>query len=459
MTASPTRRLVGTALMGLASGLLVLLQACGDAGTTDRNKAQMRLVNATSSTVSAGPATPSSATGGGYAQLALRLDDVQRQGQVAYGDNAAYTEVDDGSPSLSIHNQNSATALLTATTSLGKGRYYTSLAYGTVGALRQVLLDDNQNEPDANKTSLRVLNAAPDAGALDVYLTGSDELLANAVPLEPAAAYGTVSPWRSVASTGWRLRVTAANNRADVRLDITGISLSSRQVATLVLTPGSGGVLTHALLLTQRGGITRLDNSQARVRVLAGLDGAGAVTASVGGKDLATGVSSPSLGNYVLVPATGTGTSLVVDGTAEAVTGPSLTAGGDATLLVQGSTSTAAQQAGAWRPRGTWVADDNRPPSDTGQVRMRLVNGLSNAQDNLSLTADFSALGGRVTPGFASAYELTTPGTTITLRVTREGESKPLFEAGGQTLLAGATYTVFVVGSAGAPVGIVRRDR
>jgi hypothetical protein len=445
--------------MGLATGLLLLLQACGDAGTTDRNKAQIRLVNATSATVIANPPAVATATGGGYAQLALRLDDVQRQGQVSYGNSAAYSEVDDGSPSLSIHNQASSTALLTASTNLSKGRYYTSLAYGTVGALRQVLLDDNQAEPDANKSSLRVLNAAPDAGALDVYLTGSDEPLANAVPLEPAAAYGTVGAWRQVASTGWRLRVTAANNRADVRLDISGVNLSSRQVATLVLTPASGGVLTDALLLTQRGAIALLNNDQVRVRVLAGLDGAGAVTATVGAKQLAVGVSSPSLGSYVLVPAVGAGTSLTVDGTAVPVIGASLAAGVDATLLVQGTTSTTSQQAGAWLPRGIWVNDDNRPPSDSSQVRMRLVNGLSNAQDNLSLTADFSALGGRVTAGSASAYALTTPGTTITLRVTREGDSEPLFTASGQTLLAGATYTVFVVGSAEKAVGIVRRDR
>lgn len=455
MTAAPTRRYVGTLLMALAGGLLGLLQACGDAGTTDRNKAQIRLVNATSSTVN----TTATSTGGGYAQLALRLDDVQRQGQVAYGDNAVYAEVDDGSPSLSIHNQNSATALLTAATSLSKGRYYTSLAYGTVGALRHVLLDDNQGEPDANKALVRVLNAAPDSGALDVYLTGSDELLANAVPLEPAAAYGTLNTWKTVASTTWRLRVTAANNRADVRLDFSGISLASRQITTLVLTPGSGGVLTHALLLTQRNRIERLDNTQARVRVVAGLDGAGAVTATAGGTTLANGVSSPSLGNYLLVPTAGAPATLTVDGTAEAVTGSAPLAGADGTLLVQGSTSSAAQQAGAWRPRATWVPDDNRPPTDTSQVRMRLVNGLSDAQDNLSLTADFSALGGRVAAGFASAYELTTPGTTITLRVTREGDGTPLQTATGQTLVAGATYSVFVVGSKASSQIIIKRDR
>ena len=430
----------------LASGLLAGLQACGDAGTTDRTKAQVRLVNATG-------------IQGGYAQLALRLNDELRRGQVAYGENALYAEVDDGSPTLTIHNQNSATALLTASTTLSKGRYYSSLAFGGAGALRQVLLDDNQADPDANKALLRVINAAPDSGPLDVYLTGTDESLLTAVPVQTSASYGTLGDWLTVASTGWRLRVTAASNKNDVRLDITGLALTSRQIGTLVLTPGSSGVLANALLLTQRGGITRLDNAQARVRVVAGLDGAGAVTASVGDTLVSNSAASPSVGSYVLVPTANPAVALRIGGAAAGVTGVPPSAGADLTLLVQGSTSGAAQQAGAWAPRGIWIADDNRVPSDVTRVRVRLVNGLSNAQETLSLSVDYFELSGRVTAGTASAYALTDPGTTLTLRVTREGDPVPLHTASGLTLVAGGTYSVFIVGSAATPVAILRRDR
>lgn len=441
-----TRHPLGLFVALLVGLLAVGLQACGDAGTTDRNKAQIRLVNA-------------AGTAGGYPQLALRLNDELRQGQVGYGDNALYAEVDDGSPTLTIHSQGSATALLTAATSLSKGRYYTALAYGGAGALRQLLLDDNQAEPDANKALLRVINAAPDSGALDVYLTGTDEALATAVPVQTGAAYGTLGSWITVASTGWRLRVTAANNRNDLRLDVSGLNLASRQMATLVLTPGSGGVLASALLLTQRGGIDRLDNTQARVRVVAGVDGGGAVSASVGGTVLANGVASPSVGNYILVPAVNPAVVLTVGASPAAVSGTGPRAGADLTLLVQGSSNAAAQQAGAWVPRGTWVEDDNRPPSDVTQVRMRLVNGLSSPLDNLSMSIDFVPLGGRVVAAAASAYELTAPGTTLTLHVTRERDSKLLITLSGLTLVAGGTYSMFVVDSATGPLGIVRRDR
>ncbi len=449
---------LGLAFLLWAVGLLGLLQACGGGASTDRNKAQIRLVNATSSTIST--------SSGGYAQLALRLDDQLRQGQVAYGDNAVYAEVDGGSPTLSITNQGSNTALLTAATSLSKGRYYTSLAYGKAGALRQVLLDDNQADPDANKALLRVVNASPDSGPLDIYVTGTDEALSSAVPVQAGAAYGVVGGWNSLGSGGWRLRVTAANSKTDVRLDVPNLNLASRQIVTLVLTPSRGAVLTNAMLLSQRGAITLLDNTQARVRVVAGLDGAAGVTVQVAGlgAPLLLGAPSPAASLYSLVTATNPVLTVTQGGTTVPLVaglptdGAAVKAGADLTLLLLGSTRAAAQQAGALAPSRLWIEDSNRAPDDATQARVRLVNGLAERHERLVLSADYQPLAGTAD----SPYTETAPGTSVVLRVTREGSSAPLFESAAQTLVAGGTYTVFIVGSVtppSVPVGIVRRDR
>ncbi len=448
----PMRRLpLGWALLLLAAVVLPLLHACGGAANTDRNQAQIRLVNATNETT-------------GYPQLALRLDDQQRQGQVAYGENAVYAEVDDGSPTLTITTQASSTALLTTTPALAKGRYYTSLALGTAGALRQLLLDDNQAEPEANRSLLRVVNASPDSGALDIYLTGAAEELSSAVPVHSGAAYGTVGSWVTVGATGWRLRVTAANSKTDVRLDVPNLTLGSRQIGTLVLTPGRGGVLTNALYLTQRGSITRLDNTQARVRVVSGLDDAGPVTVNVlgGTAPLLNSAPSPAVSLYSLISAVNPVVTATQGAGAVPVSGPAVTAGADMTLLLRGSANTAAQQAGASPPSGVWLVDENRAPRDATQARVRLVNVLAEATERVALSADFQPLAGNVGAAAASPYAETAAGATVVLRVTREGSSTPLFTSGELNLVAGGTYSVFIVGSVNAPlgaVGIVRRDR
>jgi len=417
----------------LAAALL-LLTACGGGGT-DRTKAQLRLVNASS----------------GYAGLDLTVNGVLLQGNVGYGAAADYVAVDPGNAATTINSAGSSTALLSFTPAVSKSSDYTLLAYGGQGALSQLQLDDNSGAPDSGKALLRVINAAPDAGSLDLYLTGSSDLLAASVPVLAGAGVGAVGSWLTVTATTWRLRVTAGGSKTDLRLDLPAVTLASKQIATLVLTPGSGGVLVNALLLTQQADIARLDGTLARVRVAAGLAAGGAVSASVGGTALMTGVGSPAVGLYALLPAGPQ--SVVVTANGAAVPGAAtytLAAGGDYTLLVYGPLAA---------PKLNWVADDNRLPSDPTQARVRLLDGLPTLATPLAMTVDFVPVADSVLPGNASAYAFVPASTTSALSVTASGLASPLFSATTQTFVAGANYTLFVVGDDAAPTGILRKDR
>ena len=135
----------------------------------------------------------------------------------------------------------------------------------------------------------------------------------------------------------WRLRVTAAGSKTDLRLDLPALVLDSKQVATLVLTPARGGVLMNTLLLTQRAGIARQDTALARVRVAAGVADSGAVSATVGGQVLMASVGSPAVGLYALLPAGTQPVALAVNGTPLAAAAVTLAAGADYTLLVRGT--------------------------------------------------------------------------------------------------------------------------
>jgi hypothetical protein len=418
----------------IATLLVAALVLVGCGGGTDRTKAQVRLVNASIA----------------YAALDLRVDDQLRQAQVGYGAAADYVEVDPGKAATGVSRSGSSTALLSFTPAVSKGRHYTVLAYGTEGSLRQLLLDDNAANGDSGKTPLRVINAAPDAGALDIYLTGSADPLGSSVPLQAGAAVGSVGDWLSVDSTTWRLRVTLAGSKSDLRLDLPGLFLPSRQPVTLVLTPASGGVLVSALLLTQQGAITRSDVTQSRVRVAAGVADGGAVSAMVAGTALMTGVGSPAIGLYTLLGAGNQPVVLAVNGTPLAAPNFALAAGADYTLLVWGPVAT---------PQASWLADDNRLPADSGQARLRLVNGMAALATPLAMTADFVPVADGVAAGSASAYASVTGTSLARLSVTAAGLTAPLFVATDQTLAAGANYSVFVMGTTAAPVGILRKDR
>lgn len=427
LSSAPAR----VALLALA----LVFTGCGGGGS-DRTKAQVRLVNA--------------ADAAGYPALDLTVDGVLRQGSVGYGQTASYAEVDPDKTSSTLSVPGSATALLSFTPSMSRNRHYTVLAFGAAGSLRQLLVDENLGEPAVNRTSLRVINAAPDAGNLDLYITAAGDALGTAVAARSAAAYGELSPVIDVASGTWRLRVAAAASKTDLRLDVPDFVLGARQSATLVLTPSRGGTLVNALLLVQQGSVSRLDTTQARVRVLAGVADSGVVTATLGTTPLIPAIGSPAVGNYALVSAGTTAPTVSVSGTAVAVPATALVAGGDYTLLVYGPLAT---------PTAAWVTDDNRLPTVSGTVKMRLVNATAALAGALSMTVDALPLASAVAPGTASVYGAADANQVAAISVTAIGVAQPLFSATAQPLTSGSIYSVFVVGPQGATTGVLRKDR
>lgn len=423
------RRLVWPLLM---SCTVAALSGCYVA-PDDRTKARVRLVNATRD----------------YASLDLRVDGSVRQSSVAYAGTAGYVEVDPDKSSTTITTAGSATALLSFTPTVSKNNAYTLLAFGKGGALREVLIDENQAAPASGKTGLRVVNAAADAGALDVYLTSASDSLNTAVAVRAAAAYGEVSAPLDVTGGNWRLRVTGASTKTDLRLDVADLALPAGQIAVLVLTPSAGGTLVDALLLKQEGAIVQADGANARVRAMAGVASAGAVTASAGGVSLLDAATSPVAGNYKFVPSGAPALAISVNGNSVGAPVTSLAAGRDATLLVYGPPAT---------PTAIWLADDNQLPSATGALRIRLVNATTGVAGTASLSVDGESVGsGGVAAGASGTYSEITASSSATLSVAAGATS--LFSATNQALVAGGVYTVFVVGAAGSTSGIIKRDR
>jgi hypothetical protein len=418
-------------LAWLAAGAL-LLSACGGS-ERDRSKAQVRLVNASA-----------------YPALDLRVDEAPLQDSVAYGERAAYGEVNPSRSTTVVRASGSATELLRLQPAVARDRAYTWLAYGPVGALALLQIEEELGRPAAGRSLLRVVNAAPDAGALDVYLTAPDDDLGVAVPFRAAVDAGSVAEPAELGTATWRLRVTAAGSKTDLRLDLPALALADRGIATLVLAGPGGGALVDALLLVQQGAITRADNTQARVRVAAAVAQGGTVGASVAGRTLLAGVGSPAVGSYTLLPAGSQPVEVTLDGTPLPQSTIELPRAGDTTLLVHGTLA---------QPRVDWITDDNRPPADATTARVRLVNGVSGAPGTLSMTVDFLPVADGVPAGSASQPAAVAASALARIEVRAAGLVSPLWVALEQRLDAGANYTLFLVGDAAEPVGILRRDR
>ncbi len=329
---------------------------------------------------------------------------------------------------------------------MSANKYYSLLAYGAAGALKQVLLDDNIDTPDTNHSLLRIVNAAPDAGALDIYVSAATEPLQSAVALQSALAADGVSSNIDVTSGSWRLRVTGAGSKTDLRLDVSAFALDSRQIRTLVLVPGPGGVLLKALLWTQQADIVVQPATLARVRVATGLT---EVSASVAGTALLAPLNTAAVTAYSALPS-GDQSVVIGSGTETPVsTSFSLMPGADYTLLLMG---------GDAAPVPNWLPDDNSLPNDHTQAKVRLVNGVHGLAGGLSLTVDASPVAVNVGAGAASVYASQAPSTIAQVAVGAAGAGT-LFSKAEQSFIANTTYSVFLLGPAASSTGVVRADR
>lgn len=412
----------------------VSLAACGG-GSDDNGQAQVRALNLSSD----------------VGQVDLYADDTRLFGGLATDVLSSTNGREAGSPELKVRRTGDSTNLITDTYTLSKDKNYTAIVWGRETSLRLITLPEDETDSDiaTGNTRLRIFNATIDTGSVDVFVTSTNTDINEASPTQSSVASGQLGGFRELARGTYRLRVTGAGDPRDLRLDLPAITLTEKKHATLVLTPGPGGVLVHATLIVQQGDMTLLKNRQSRVRVLASVSDAGNVSATLAGGTLVGGLRSPSVGPYALVPA-GTADLVVrVNGAVVPATVPAFVAGADYTLLAYGS-STA--------PQLRVLTDDNRLPTTANRTRVRLVNGTALA-DPVTLSVDYSAVAFDVLAGQASPVATTTSGSSVRVDVTAASAATALYSATEVNLQSLSLYSVFLLGGNSTPTGVVRKER
>lgn len=431
-----TRAARRAAAAGLTLAAATLLAACGGGSTESDDTATVRLVNLSP----------------GYASLDLYADDSLRNADVAFLAAGAAVETPSGTDvETAVHAADGSTALNSTSRTLTAGRHYTVLAYGWQGGLKTAMVEESSTAADSGYANVTVMNLAVDAGALDVYLTASDDALESATPLASAVAGGSSATLASRTAGTYRLRVTGSGDPSDLRLDIPALTLASQQVLSLVLTSGSSGVLVHGVLLVHEGAATALANTQARVRVVSAVGGGGRVTASAQGQALVSNALAPNIGGWASVSGSSAASvQVAVNGTAVSLGSQSLPAGSDTTVLVWGD---------AAAPQVQFITEDNRLPTVSTKAKLRLVHAMAGVSEPLTLTADYSPLASDVAQGTASAWATLTGGVATLLEVSTPASSTPLYSQAETTLQSKGVYTLFLFGDASSVRPVLRKER
>ena len=415
----------------MAAAPLGGLVGCGGSG----NDASVRLVNASA----------------GYASIDAYVDDTLKISGVEFGGTSGYKDISADTVDVSLTSHSSSTYLLTQSRSLSAGAEYTIVAYGWEGALKSAIFTDDTDAADSGKTTVTVLNTASDAGTLDVYLTAEDDALSSATPIASAVGAGSQSSAATVTAGTYRLRVTGNDEADDLRLDVSGVVLGSKAVVMLVLTPGPSGVLVHGLQLVEGGAVTALLNTQARVRVVGGVSGNGRVAIAAGSQSLITNAPSPTISSYALVDAGSVTFSGTAAGVALTSLTSTLTAGSDYTVLVYGDAAS---------PSMVLINDDNRLPTTSTKLKLRLLNAMNGMDDYpLALTVDYAAVATDVAVGTVSTPKSLASSSAATVEVSSALSSTPLLSLTDTTLDAQGVYTVFMFGTGADASGALRKER
>lgn len=411
--------------------LSALLAGCGAGGSDDDDseQGQVRLINATID----------------HDSLDTYVSDSRVITGVAAFYASDYISRDSGDTTFKLTANGSTTSLLQTTVSVSSDTKYALVAYSTASEMKSLLITENESEPSSGYTKVRVINTSAEAGAVDLYLTGDSDDIASATAV--ASNVSGTGSYVEVGKGTYRIRVTGYGDKTDLRLDIPSVTFGDKKILNLVLARSKGGVLVNAILVPQQGIVTAMKNTYARMRVLADITSSGTVTASAGGVSLGSGLSSPAIGSYALVPAGTIAVGATVNGSSVSVADQTAEAGADLSLLLMGSASS---------PTVKLINDDNTP-ANTNYARIRLLNGV-NGLDAASLTVDYAAVASNIASGAASTPVAVSSGSGLRLEAT-SSSGTALYTDADASLTSTKVYTMFLLGDNASPVGILRRDR
>ena len=422
-------------------GLVVLclaLVGCKGSGSSSSSTASIRVANATLT----------------HPSLDLLVNATSTLSATAADAVSAYASVPSGGPTLQLNDAGNATALITTSPTLIGAGHYTLLAYESGGVVATALLPEDTAAPGTGTAQIRFFVAAVDAGKLDIYVTNpNDDLSAISTPFatSPVITNAFSTQYVDKAPGTYRVRVTGAGNKADLRMDLP-VTLAAQQLGTVILTPASGGVLLNGSSIIQQGAYAATRNTNARVRIatsVSALATVSAIATSAGGNvAIDSGSVAPTYSSYTLVPANST-LNVSVNNQSVGVAGAALKVGGDATLFVYGDPAAAT---------ATVVTDDNRTPSDPTTIKLRLINGITGVAGKLSLTANSAPVASSVPPGTVSGYVTVAGGTSgnaMNFVLNSSNHSNPYLKDSTNVLNLKGVYTVMAVGDAGAPVLLV----
>jgi hypothetical protein len=418
----------------------VALAGCGSKGSGGGN-ARMRTLNAI-------PDAPA-------ISITFDTNNTPVVSGLAFENVTQYQGIDSGSHEFKVSANGGASNVIDTTLNVASSDY-TYIVFGPVSQALAILLQDSGfAKPNGGNVSVRFTNVAAGVGPLDLYLTAPGVDINSTSATIANVTYGNTSAFLTVPTGTYQIRATTANTK-DVVFNTGAQAFSDTFLYNMVaMTKGSARLVDVAMLKIDDAGTGQVfQNLLAEFKVVNATSVPSPLNVSVDGVLTLSNIPFTGVSNYTTT--TAGSHSFTVQATS--TPGANLVTLVDTLNPATDTSYVFSGPAGAIVPL---VLHDNNLPPAIGHGRIRFVN-VSPDIGPLDVYVNFAKQVSNLTPQSASGYidvtADTTIGTAFEFDFNTAGTVTPVLKMTNAVIIGGHTYTVYVMGPAASPQGVLTKD-
>jgi hypothetical protein len=169
---------------------------------------------------------------------------------LAYGKGTDYQTINGGEQQVQVQTVVGNQTVLDQKQSFTAGADYTVAIAGSGSNLVPIIVTDDNAKPPTGQAKFRVINTAPGAPAMDVYVSTPGADLLSSTPTLTSLSPGNASSYAQLAAGSYEVRVTQAGSK-QVFIDIGPITVNDGDIQTgIILAAPGGGAPYSATVLT-----------------------------------------------------------------------------------------------------------------------------------------------------------------------------------------------------------------
>lgn len=182
--------------------------------------------------------------------LDVLIDGLLAFSGISFGSATDYVSLGEGARRIRASESGDPASIIDVRYTLLDNKQYSFVVADYAANIKAWLVEDEDVSTDVGKFKVRLLHAAPGAGALDIYMGDQDQNLRSAEPQKSNVPFGGITNYFGLNEGEYRTRITPHGARAPL-IDTGPVRFFARQIRTIVAIDAPGGGTPFRAILMQ----------------------------------------------------------------------------------------------------------------------------------------------------------------------------------------------------------------